>query len=230
MADTIVLGGEKGGTGKSTLVQHLVPFLANRGKKVLLVDTDPQASSGVFTQLRQESYPNLPKYDYVRIEYIEGDSAKAEQALEQLAKVKEIAQNYDYVVIDVAGNANRLLKLALIIADIAIFPFDSSGKSLNTADKVITIIKEIKIKANSSLKTFSVLSKGFTSGWLNRKTIATLNSFGKDLPYLDCAVNNRAAIVYATDEGLAVFEGKNRDYKAHNETKRFCNKVLEQLA
>lgn len=222
----VVIAGEKGGVGKSTLTQHLVPFAANAGYNVLLGDADPQASSGIFTTLRKD-HPDLPTYEYFRVKH---DENNPEISLQDLEKINKARDKFDLIVIDVAGNLNKLLKLSLVMADIAIFPVDPSGKSLNTIPKVIEVIKQVKLKANTSLKVRSVLSKGYTGAFANRQAIQTLKQFEKDLPYLDAVTNRRVDVGYANDIGMAVFEQKNNAWKARAEMKNFCEKVLELCA
>ena len=222
----IVIAGEKGGVGKSTLTQHLVPYLASTGYNVLLGDADPQASSGVFTTLRKD-HPELPTYEYFRVSH---DENNPQQSLQDLERINKARDKFDVIVIDVAGNANKLLKLSLIMADVAIFPVDPSGKALNTIPKVIEIVKQVKLKANTSLTVRSVISKGYTGAFANRQAIQTLKQFEKDLPYLDAVTNRRVDVGYANDEGMAVFEQKNNAWKARNEMTKFCEKVVELCA
>ena len=50
----ILIGGEKGGTGKTTLATNLAALRAQSGKDVLLLDTDVQASASYWAQIRDE--------------------------------------------------------------------------------------------------------------------------------------------------------------------------------
>ncbi len=50
----VLVGGEKGGTGKTTLAINLAALRAIRGRDVLLVDTDPQGSASGWVLTRDE--------------------------------------------------------------------------------------------------------------------------------------------------------------------------------
>ena len=51
----ILIGGEKGGTGKTTLAVNLAALRASQGRDVLLIDTDIQASASYWAQSRDEA-------------------------------------------------------------------------------------------------------------------------------------------------------------------------------
>ena len=56
---TVALLARKGGTGKTTLAVHLAVLAAESGRRVLLVDTDPQRSAGDWWRVRKTDDPQL---------------------------------------------------------------------------------------------------------------------------------------------------------------------------
>ena len=58
----VLIGGEKGGAGKSTIACNLAVFLASQAKDVLLLDADPQKTSSTWAYRRNKiTDTNLPK-------------------------------------------------------------------------------------------------------------------------------------------------------------------------
>ena len=88
----IICGGEKGGTGKSTVATEFACILAGQGKKVLLVDADDQQTATKFTRVRTEDQPDAPQYTCIQLR---DKSVRAETL-----KLKDA---YDHVIIDTGG-------------------------------------------------------------------------------------------------------------------------------
>ena len=63
----VLIGGEKGGTGKSTLATNLAVCLAHRGRDVLLLDCDPQRSSASWVGVRSANAPDAPASRFVGV-------------------------------------------------------------------------------------------------------------------------------------------------------------------
>ena len=52
----------KGGVGKTLLAVNIAAVLARRGRDVLLIDADDQASSATFSEIRAESFPDKANF------------------------------------------------------------------------------------------------------------------------------------------------------------------------
>jgi chromosome partitioning protein len=63
----VVVGGTKGGTGKSTIATNLAVMFASRGRDVLLVDADEQETSVDFTNMRNQTRPGGAGYTCVAL-------------------------------------------------------------------------------------------------------------------------------------------------------------------
>jgi chromosome partitioning protein len=104
----LTLAGQKGGTGKSTLAINLAVEWMRRGRRVLLVDADPQGTSLTWANVAAESGGDAPTVIAL------GDNLR--HALPALA------QAADVTIIDTAGRQSKRLAGALMLADLALLP------------------------------------------------------------------------------------------------------------
>ncbi len=130
-AHIIVIGNEKGGTGKSTIAMHLAVKLLNEGFSVATADFDGrQGSLTKYIQNRKnfctanglhlgipEHYIVKPTTDYARIP----------EDLDRIHDmITDIRNRYDAVIIDTPGNKNYLFEAAHQYADTLITPMTDS--------------------------------------------------------------------------------------------------------
>ena len=88
----VVVGGTKGGTGKSTVAANLTVMLAAAGRDVLLVDADEQETSTDFTNMRNQTRAEGAGYTCVALT---GRAVPTE--------VRRLAPKYQEIVIDTGG-------------------------------------------------------------------------------------------------------------------------------
>ncbi len=145
LAHIIVVGNEKGGSGKSTVCMHVATALARMGKRVGALDLDlRQRSFGRYIENRQaflaRSGLNLPVPDYRALPQATttADTGALEAALEDLIPVS------DFIVIDCPGSHTALSEEAHARADTLITPlndsfvdFDLLARIDTDADKVL---------------------------------------------------------------------------------------------
>ena len=110
----ILIGGEKGGTGKTTLATNMAAMRALAGRDVLLIDTDPQGSANYWAQNRDEEEIS-PRVACVQ---------KFGKGLP--AEVKDLAVRYQDIIIDAGGRDSVELRSAMVIADQAYIPIQPS--------------------------------------------------------------------------------------------------------
>lgn len=104
---TIALVSQKGGSGKTTLAVHIGAELASRGKKVLLIDLDPQASASKWADRRTDLPPDVT-------------SEHASQ-LEKALKAAH-ARSYDVTVLDTSPHQGHASLQAARAADVVLVP------------------------------------------------------------------------------------------------------------
>lgn len=129
----VVIGNEKGGTGKSTTAIHVAIGLAARGMKVACIDLDSrQATLSRFLVNRKaateqrDATLTVPCYRRLAPAATAADEAdEAEVRSHFAAMLSELAE-HDVVVIDTPGFASRMAQLAHAAADVLITPINDS--------------------------------------------------------------------------------------------------------
>lgn len=196
----ILLCGQKGGVGKSTLATNVAAALSHRSSVVLL-DADTQRSCQRWATIRKDS--DLSTVDCV---HRTGDIRQA---------IKSLADQYDHVVIDVAGRDSETFRYALTVVDLALCPFIPSSMDINTAPHVAKVIREAR-RGNPDLDVFAVLSMCSTHPQ-DRRTEEAERCFDniEGLPILESRIYQRMAYQDCASTGEGVVEAD--DPKAASE-------------
>jgi chromosome partitioning protein len=133
-AHVIVLGNEKGGSGKSTTAMHVIVALLKRGARVASIDTDGRQRSLTRyienrAQWRQRTGVALELPTHFTVPLAEGDTVSDIQGREFRAFAEAVSRTeygYDYVVVDTAGNDTYLMRVSHAMADTLITPINDS--------------------------------------------------------------------------------------------------------
>lgn len=134
MAYIVVIGNEKGGSGKSTTTMHLATALARMGHRVGGLDLDlRQRSFGRYVENR-EAYNTLENLDLPHVNYLplpEIDPATLKEGenifdMRLDAAVTELENKVDFLLIDCPGSHTRLSQVAHSLADTLITPLNDS--------------------------------------------------------------------------------------------------------
>lgn len=216
----------KGGVGKTTTTLNLGRALQKAGKRVLMIDMDPQANltqslgyeeieRSILKFLETEDVNDLP---LIRIE---GDSfhlipseLDLETAVYSLVgspegsfKVKTIIENvdgyYDYVLIDCPPSLNILALNALVASDEVIIVVDAEKFSLNNLSNVIKTIEGVQKRLNRDLQGYRLLINKMDN-LVIKKDInrAIRENFGDRV--MNAEIHDRVAVVEATGQNLDV--------------------------
>ncbi len=133
-AHVVVLGNEKGGSGKSTTALHIAVALMKAGQRVATIDLDSRQQS--FTHYienrrdwAERARIKLELPTHYRVQRSEGSSVEANEAQEFAnfsAAISAIEHSHDVVVIDTPGNDTYLMRLAHSMADTLVTPLNDS--------------------------------------------------------------------------------------------------------
>ncbi|GLX82145.1 AAA family ATPase [Thalassotalea eurytherma] len=140
----ILVGGEKGGSGKSCLAQNLAVYFA-RDKKaiVLMVDCDPQRTTSDWIQARNTD-PSLPAINCIQL------YGKIRNDLLSLV------QHYDYVIVDCGGQDNLALRAAMSVADHVLIPLRPKRRDLKTVPHMEDMLSTCKMVNPKMLASFVI--------------------------------------------------------------------------
>ena len=143
-AHVIVVGNEKGGSGKSTTAFHLAVYLLYAGHRVATVDVDSrQQTLTHYVRNRRahakETGRSLPNPLHFHLPSAWGDSVKENQKAEFEVfrrAVGEVEAKVDFLVIDTPGFDTNLTRLAHSLADTLVTPVNDSMIDINVLARI----------------------------------------------------------------------------------------------
>src|ERR1700760_45773 len=121
----IVVGGIKGGSGKTTVATNLAVMRAADGRDVLLIDADDQETASDFTILRNERIPAGGGLHSIKFT---GPGVRTETL--------RLAGKYDDIIIDTGGRDTTSQRAALSVAHVLLVPFVPRSFDVWTLEKV----------------------------------------------------------------------------------------------
>lgn len=229
----ISIFNQKGGVGKTTTAINLSAYLAKKGKKILLVDMDPQgnASSGLGiekTGLSGSTYDLLledtglediiKEVPSVKNLYISPSSlelASADLVLvgiedreRALARRREefMEGKFDFVIIDCPPSLGLLSVNALTASDTVIIPVQSEYFAMEGIGMLVDTINRVNKGLNRDLKIEGVLLSMYDPRKnLNIEVARELKKHFGDMVY-DTTIPNNVRLAEAPSFGLPVFE------------------------
>ncbi|HOE40879.1 MAG TPA: division plane positioning ATPase MipZ [Rhodoferax sp.] len=207
----ILIGGEKGGSGKSTTATNLAVYLMLEGHDVMLLDCDKQGTATKWATRRNEAG------------YKEVHSA---QKLGDVYKTAiDLSQRYGHVIIDAGGRDSRELRTGMVAADLIYIPLKASQADLETlpvVDELITLSRAM----NPNVKARTLLCMAPTNDRIKEveDARALLANF-PDLPLSECIIRERKIYRDALLLGRGVVEMKNSEARA--EIQLFGQEVLQ---
>lgn len=213
----ILIGGEKGGSGKSCLAQNLAVYLQNHDRDILLLDADPQGTTTDWVKEREQNQvsQNLPSVQC---------SGNIRQTLIDLSK------RYQDIIIDAGGQDSEALRSAMTVATHMLMPFRPKRRDLKTLAHMESLVKMAKainpdLQANAMITQCPTLPTQFQR-ILEAKEAC--NSF--DIPALNHFTSNRNVYDDADENGFTVFESKgDTDGKAKAEIVAIAKEFLGEI-
>lgn len=207
----LVVGGIKGGSGKTTLATNLAVLRFQLGHNVLLVDADEQKSTSDWVEQRINLGNESP---WATIQLSGKYTHK---------QIKELSKPKDDVIIDVGGREVSTQRSVLMIADVFLIPFRPKSFDVWTSGKVNELISEAK-HFNPKIKCFSIINQADYTGSDNKDAYEALSEC-TDLKCLPVFIGYRKSFSSAAAKGLGITELKPFDKKAIQEIKSLCDLI-----
>ncbi len=200
-----VIGGIKGGGGKTTLATNLCVMRSASGKKVLLVDADEQKTASDWASQREALNIATP---WTTIQ-LAGKSIHTE--------IKKLMSHYDDIIVDVGGRDTTSQRSALAIANTCVIPFKPKSFDMWTLGAVKTMINEIRA-INENLSVYAIVNQADSRGSDNDDSCEMIKEMS-DFMCIPGSIGNRKAFANAASDGKSVVELKKNDPKATDEIK-----------
>ena len=214
MSKVISISNHKGGVGKTTSAINIGAGLNKLGKKILLIDLDPQAN---LSQSLGVIEPERNIYGALRGEY-------KLQPIEIVKGLDVIPSTLDLsgAEVEMSGEAGReyilkeLIVNALTVADEVFIPLQAQYLALQGLTKLIEVVDKIKKRLNKELRVGGVFITQYDSRKvLNRDVAETIEAHFKDEVF-KTKIRDNVALAEAPAQGLDIFRYNSKSYGAED--------------
>jgi chromosome partitioning protein len=222
----ILIGGEKGGTGKSTIATNIATIRTIKGKDTLLFDIDPQKTSTFWASRRDENsiQPRVSSCQKIL------DSRILNSGIVIRNELKAILPKYDDIVIDAGGAASEVLRAAMTMADILVLPLMPSSFDVWTLGTVNNLIAEAK-NTNPNLIAKVIYNKVAPHPQTARAEIEESDEILSDFENIqrfNTHLIYRVSIRRSQSKGMSIEEYKPADEKAIEEIRNLYKEIFNE--
>ncbi|MDH3227035.1 MAG: AAA family ATPase [Thermoleophilia bacterium] len=249
-ARTIVLANQKGGVAKTTTTLNLGVALAEKGRRVLAIDLDPQSnlsmSQGIdIENLQATMYDVLtgakPLRDVIHRREIDIAVAGIELASAELAlssqmgreralqrAIKAVEKSYDYILIDTPPSLGLLTINALVAADGVIVPVQCEYLSLRGLAQLRDTLAQVQEHLNPDVEILGILPTMYDGRTIHgREAVSLLKQhFGRLVFRTRVGKTIRFAEAPVDGKSVLAYESGGQAARWY---RRMCQEVIERL-
>jgi chromosome partitioning protein len=184
----IALLNEKGGTGKSTVATNLASALHRRGRRVVLIDADPQ---GTTRDWRSASPDGIDLPPVVALDRPE--------MLQSLASIQA-----ELAIIDTPAKAEKMTAAVVRIAQTALVVIQPSGADIWASAAAVKLIQQ-KLDVGGKIDAGFLVNRVSGVSRLSKEVLTgNWNEYGVTI--LERSIGNRVAFAQALTDGLSIYD------------------------
>lgn len=247
MSKVISISNHKGGVGKTTSAINIGAGLNKLGKKVLLIDLDPQAnlsqSLGLINQDKNIYGAIRGEYKLQPVEVLKGFSVvpstldlsgaevelSGEAGREYILKelIDPIKKQYDYIIIDSPPSLGLLTINSFTASDEVFIPLQAQYLALQGLTKLVEVIDKIKKRLNKNLKVGGVFITQYDSRKiLNRDVVDTIKGHFKN-DVFKTKIRDNVALAEAPTQGTDIFRYQAKS-KGAEDYLALCKEIIKK--
>lgn len=243
MGKIIAIANQKGGVGKTTTSINLSAALADKGMKVLLIDSDPQGNATSGLGIDKDTVTNslyqviidecsitdaISKTEFENLSVLASDVNLAGAEIELIGtpkqefilqkKLEEIADKYDYILIDCPPSLNILTVNAMTSADGIIVPIQCEFYALEGLTQLLRTVDLVRSRLNRKLTVEGVVFTMFDSRTnLSTQVVEDVRE-NLSYPVFKSVIPRNVRLAEAPSHGLPIskYEPKSAGAVAYN--------------